>query len=99
MSSNTQTTPQPNNQVSSSNNASHAAIVVENFTKSYGPNRVVDNLQFTVQQGEIFALLGPNGAGKTTTIETLEGYRKADNGRVRVLGLDPIRESQALKPQ
>src|SRR5205807_7573127 len=74
-----------------------AAIVVENFTKSYGSNRVVDELQFTVQRGEIFALLGPNGAGKTTTIETLEGYRKPDTGRVRVLGLDPIRESPALK--
>ena len=75
-----------------------AAIFVENFTKSYGSNRVVDELQFTVQRGEIFALLGPNGAGKTTTIETLEGYRKPDNGYVRVLGLDPIRESQKLKP-
>ncbi len=99
MSSNTQTTPQSNNQVSSSDISSHAAIVVENFTKSYGPNRVVDNLQFTVQQGEIFALLGPNGAGKTTTIETLEGYRKPDQGHVRVLGLDPMRDSQKLMPQ
>src|SRR5438445_13177761 len=75
------------------------AIVVENFSKSYGSNRVVNHLHFAVQRGEIFALLGPNGAGKTTTIETLEGYRKPDNGRVRVLGLDPIRESQKLKPQ
>ncbi len=99
MSSNTQTTPQSNNQKSSSDISSHTAIMVENFTKSYGPNRVVDNLQFTVQQGEIFALLGPNGAGKTTTIETLEGYRKPDQGHVRVLGLDPMRDSQKLMPQ
>ncbi len=60
------------------------AIVVDNFTKSYGSHRVVDRLTFTVYQGEIFALLGPNGAGKTTTIETLEGYRTADQGKVRV---------------
>lgn len=99
MSSNAQTTFKVNNRKLEAGIAADAAIVVENFTKSYGSNRVVDELQFTVQRGEIFALLGPNGAGKTTTIETLEGYRKPDNGRVRVLGLDPIRESQALKPE
>src|SRR6184192_4951426 len=60
---------------------------------------VVEKLEFTIQRGEIFALLGPNGAGKTTTVETLEGYRTPDQGSVRVLGLDPIREAQALKPQ
>jgi ABC-2 type transport system ATP-binding protein len=76
-----------------------AAIVVDNFTKSYGSLRVVDQLSLTVQRGEVFALLGPNGAGKTTTIETLEGYRKPDQGSVRVLGLDPIRHAQPLKAQ
>jgi ABC-2 type transport system ATP-binding protein len=75
------------------------AIVVENFSKSYGAHRVVDHLNFTVQRGEIFALLGPNGAGKTTTVETLEGYRTADEGTIRVLGLDPIHNGQMLKPQ
>ena len=99
MSSNTQMTHKAHNRVPETGIPDDAAIVIENFTKSYGSNRVVDELQFTVQRGEIFALLGPNGAGKTTTIETLEGYRKPDTGRVRVLGLDPIRESQALKPQ
>lgn len=74
------------------------AIVVDNFSKSYGSHRVVDQLHFTVHRGEVFALLGPNGAGKTTTVETLEGYRTPDEGRVRVLGWDPIRETQALKP-
>ena len=99
MSSNTQMTHKAHNRVPETGIPDDAAIVVENFTKKYGSNRVVDELDFTVQRGEIFALLGPNGAGKTTTIETLEGYRKPDTGRVRVLGLDPIRESQALKPQ
>ena len=75
------------------------AIVVEHFSKSYGPNRVVDDLSFTVQRGEVFALLGPNGAGKTTTVETLEGYRSADEGSVRVLGLDPIQQGALLRPQ
>lgn len=75
------------------------AIVVDNFSKRYGALQVVDHLQFTVQRGELFALLGPNGAGKTTTVETLEGYRTADEGSVRVLGLDPIRQAQELKPR
>lgn len=74
------------------------AIVVDNLTKTYGTHTVVDQLQFTVHRGEVFALLGPNGAGKTTTVETLEGYRIPDAGSVRVLALDPIRESKALKP-
>lgn len=79
--------------------ASSEAIVVDNLTKIYESNRVVDQLQFTVHRGEVFALLGPNGAGKTTTVETLEGYRIPDEGSVRVLGLDPMREATALKPQ
>jgi ABC-2 type transport system ATP-binding protein len=75
------------------------AIVVENFSKSYGAHRVVDHLQFSVHAGEVFALLGPNGAGKTTTVETMEGYRSADEGSIRILGLDPLRQSQELKPR
>jgi ABC-2 type transport system ATP-binding protein len=95
-----QTTAQKANLQARGLSAQHGeAIVVDNFSKSYGSRRVVDALEFTVHQGEIFALLGPNGAGKTTTVETLEGYRTPDQGSVRVLGLDPIREAQMLKPQ
>ena len=99
MSADAQTTSMANKQAQRTGAPAGEAIVVENFSKSYGSHRVVDRLRFTVQQGEIFALLGPNGAGKTTTIETLEGYRTPDEGIVRVLGLDPIRESKQLKPQ
>ena len=45
------------------------------------------------------AVLGPSGAGKTTTLETCEGHRKPHQGRVRVLGLDPVRERQQLLPR
>src|ERR1700682_5501 len=92
----TQATEHPRN---SGGNEASMAIVVENFSKSYGSQRVVDHVSFSVGHGEVFALLGPNGAGKTTTVETLEGYRKADEGSIRVLGYDPIRDAQALKPQ
>jgi ABC-2 type transport system ATP-binding protein len=75
-----------------------AAITVEKLCKHYGTRTAVDGISFSVLPGEIFAVLGPNGAGKTTTIEILEGYRTADGGKVRVLGLDPQREAAQLKP-
>jgi len=76
-----------------------AAIVVEDLVKAYGSTLAVNGLSFAVQPGEIFALLGPNGAGKTTTVEILEGYRIADSGSARVLGLDPRHDAAQLKPR
>src|SRR3954447_1886956 len=77
--------------------ATTAAISVRNLVKRYGQRAVVDGLSLDVAPGEIVALLGPNGAGKTTTVETVEGYRRADSGEVRVLGLDPQRDASALR--
>src|SRR5438067_8464039 len=74
-----------------------AAIEVRDLVKAYDGRAVVDRLTFSVAPGEVFALLGPNGAGKTTTVEILEGYRRADAGSVRVLGLDPSRQGSLLK--
>jgi ABC-2 type transport system ATP-binding protein len=100
MSADGQTTAQTiNQQVSGMQAAGDEAIVVDKLTKSYGSQRVVDQLQFTIHRGEVFALLGPNGAGKTTTVETLEGYRTADEGTIRVLGMDPRHDAKELKPQ
>jgi ABC-2 type transport system ATP-binding protein len=67
------------------------AIAVAGLTKRYGPRTVVDDVTMEVHAGEVVALLGPNGAGKTTTVEIVEGYRSADGGSVRVLGVDPAR--------
>jgi ABC-2 type transport system ATP-binding protein len=66
-----------------------SAITVRGLSKRYGQHRAVDNVDLTVERGEVFALLGPNGAGKTTTVEILEGYRRRDGGEVSVLGRDP----------
>jgi len=74
-------------------------IELENLTKEYGKIRAVEALSFRIETNEIFGLLGPNGAGKTTTVEILEGYRRADAGTVRVLGLDPTRDGRALRPR
>ncbi len=64
-------------------------IEVSNLTKKFGKLVAVDNVSFAVHEGEIFGLLGENGAGKTTTIEILEGFQKANQGSVSVLGADP----------
>jgi ABC-2 type transport system ATP-binding protein len=72
-------------------------VQVEQLRKTYGATVAVDGISFEVQEGEIFGMVGPNGAGKTTTIECLEGLRKPDQGTIRVLGVDPQRESQTLR--
>src|SRR6476659_7101646 len=65
----------------------------------YGAKVAVDGLSLSVGRGSITAVLGPNGAGKTTTLETAEGYRRPQQGRVRVLGLDPVRDRRLLLPR
>jgi ABC-2 type transport system ATP-binding protein len=75
------------------------AIEVSGLTKSYGDVLAVRGIDLQIRAGEIFALLGPNGAGKTTTVEILEGYRHRDGGTATVLGFDPGRQRQRLKPR
>jgi ABC-2 type transport system ATP-binding protein len=72
-------------------------IEVHDFRKVYGDFTAVDAISFEVSQGEIFGLLGPNGAGKTSTLESLEGLRAPDGGRLRVAGVDPAAEPRKLR--
>jgi ABC-2 type transport system ATP-binding protein len=65
------------------------AVDVNGLVKRYGSVTAADGVSLTAGSGEVTALLGPNGAGKTTTVEICEGYRRADAGTVRILGLDP----------
>jgi ABC-2 type transport system ATP-binding protein len=65
-------------------------IDVQNLRKRYGDLVAVDDVSFSVEEGEIFGIVGPNGAGKTTLVETIQGLRRPDSGSVRVLGLDPV---------
>jgi ABC-2 type transport system ATP-binding protein len=73
------------------------ALEVTGLVKRYAGRAVVDGLSLSVQPATVLALLGPNGAGKTTTVEICEGFRRADEGSVRVLGLDP--RDRALRPR
>jgi ABC-2 type transport system ATP-binding protein len=65
----------------------------------YAGRTAVDHLDLTVERGSITAVLGPNGAGKTTTLETCEGFRRPQEGTVRVLGLDPVADRHELLPR
>jgi ABC-2 type transport system ATP-binding protein len=72
-------------------------IEVEGLTKRYGAHLAVDDVGFSVTEGEIFGILGVNGAGKTTTVECLQGLRRPDRGRMRVLALDPRTDRSQLR--
>ena len=74
-----------------------AVVEVEDLYKHYGEIHAVDGVSFTVETGEVFGLLGPNGAGKSTTVEIAEGIRTMDRGTVRVMGLDPHKETAKLR--
>ena len=65
------------------------AVEISHLRKTYGPLVAVDDVSFSVTEGEIFGILGPNGAGKTTTVECAIGLRSPDSGTIRLMGIDP----------
>ncbi len=72
-------------------------IEVVGLRKVYGELIALDDVSFTVREGEIFGLLGPNGAGKTTALECMEGLRRPDAGTIDIMGVDPNREPRKLR--
>jgi len=72
-------------------------IETQNLTKSYGGQLAVNDLSFTIQQGEIFGFLGPNGSGKTTTLLMLLGLTEPSSGWAKVADFDPTREAIKVK--
>lgn len=73
------------------------AIEIKNLKKYFGKVQAVNNISFSVAQGEIFGFLGPNGAGKTTTIRCLMDFIHPDSGEIKILGSDSHRDSVAIK--
>src|SRR5262245_38016505 len=79
---------------------------VDDLTKSYGSNRVLDHLSFTVEQRAFFVIMGRSGTGKSVTLRLLNGLESADSGSIRFDGTDiaglserelyPIRERVAM---
>jgi ABC-2 type transport system ATP-binding protein len=64
------------------------SITVKNLTKIYGEQRAVNDISFSIQQGEIVGFLGPNGAGKSTTMKMITGYLEPSAGDINVSGVD-----------
>ena len=72
------------------------AVSVRNLTKSFSGRRVVDDLSFDVQKGEVFALLGHNGAGKSTTIDLILGLKAPERGSAKILGMDAAKNRKQV---
>src|ERR1700693_2622153 len=76
--------------------STQAAVEIAHLRKAYADVVAVDDVSFSVAEGEIFGILGPNGAGKTTTVECVMGLRSPDAGSMRVLALAPGEDRQDL---
>ena len=72
------------------------SIRVRSLTKSIAGRKVVDDLSFDVQKGQVFALLGHNGAGKSTTIDLILGLKAPDGGSARILGMDAAKNRKQV---
>ncbi len=74
-------------------------IEVKNLTKKYGDFTAVDNISFTIQEGEIVGLLGPNGAGKSTTMNMITGFIEQTEGEVIVDGYNMLKKPKKAKKE
>jgi ABC-2 type transport system ATP-binding protein len=73
------------------------AVTITNLVKRYGNLLAVDDVSFSILEGEIFGIIGPNGAGKTTTVECISGLRAPDSGSVSVYGVSPQRDRDRIR--
>ena len=71
-------------------------IEIDHLTKSYGKNRGVTDVSLKVKEGDIFGFLGPNGAGKSTTIRSMMGFLKFNQGSIKILGMDSVRDREKI---
>lgn len=78
-------------------NAGGMPVEVRGLVKTYGPIHAVDQVDLTVEPGDIYGYLGPNGAGKTTTLRMLLGLIRRDGGSVALFGRDPAQGIEALE--
>ena len=74
-------------------------IDLKNLTKSYGKKRGVDHISLSVEKGDIFGFLGPNGAGKSTTIRSMLGLIRFQEGEIRLLQMDTVKQQTEILKQ
>ncbi len=83
--------------LSTSERTAEPAITVRNLVKRYGDLVAVNDVSFSINEGEIFGIIGPNGAGKTTTVECISGLRRPDSGSISIYGLSPQRDRKRTR--
>ena len=81
----------------SSRTKAESAIRVQNLSKRYGDFVAVNDVSFSIKEGEIFGIIGPNGAGKTTTVECISGLRAPDSGSVTIYDLSPQKDRDKIR--
>lgn len=72
-------------------------IKTENLTEYYSKNRGIEEVSFSIQEGEIFGFIGPNGVGKTTTIRLLLGLIFSTSGKAMVFGKDSVKDGREIR--
>ncbi|MFA6983989.1 MAG: ABC transporter ATP-binding protein, partial [Sedimentibacter sp.] len=75
---------------------SNNVIEIKNLSKYYGKHRGIEDVSFTVEEGEIYGFIGPNGAGKSTTIRTLLALIHPTSGNATIFGMDCIKEAHKI---
>ena len=73
-----------------------SVIQIDGLTKRYGSKRGVEKVSFEVKQGEIFGFIGPNGAGKSTTIRSMLGFLRFEEGSIKILGMDSVKDHEKI---
>lgn len=73
------------------------SITVQNITKTFGQQKALDNVSFSIKKGEVVGFLGPNGAGKSTMMRILTTYYKADSGDAEVNGFDVLKSVREVQ--
>ena len=73
------------------------SIQIKNITKTYGSQKAVDNISFTVKKGQVAGFIGPNGAGKSTTMKIITGYLPPSEGEAFISGLNALEKSMEVR--
>src|SRR3989449_9039958 len=76
---------------------SDPVVTVQHLVKRYGQFVAVNDVSFSIKEGEIFGIIGPNGAGKTTAVECISGLRVPDSGSISIHGLSPLKDRMVIR--
>ena len=89
--------PQPSGSSDGSLQHHEEIVTVKHLVKRYGEFAAVNDVSFSIEEGEIFGIIGPNGAGKTTTVECISGLRTPDSGSIIVNGMSPQKDRNRIR--